>query len=99
MCLEDEMANRVKMDAATSIEVAMAMIEADFMASHPLLNKRLEFKRLKQATHQKFTDFCTDLKILLSLADVRTMTVGDWEVFTALRGCTDKTLLQQNCRN
>ena len=30
------------------------------------------------------------------LADVRTMTVGDWEVFTALRGCTDKTLLQKN---
>ena len=48
MCLLDEMANRVKMYAATSIEVDMAMIEADCMASHPLINSRLEFKRLNK---------------------------------------------------
>ncbi|CAB4045298.1 zinc knuckle [Paramuricea clavata] len=85
-----------KMDDSTDIfgkDGCLEILERDFLCRYPLFSRRLDFFQKQQKAGQPFTDYMARLKELSKLADLEKLSVEEIFVFCALRGTTDKDLL------
>ncbi|CAB4045959.1 Hypothetical predicted protein, partial [Paramuricea clavata] len=76
-------------------ESCIAMLQNDFNIRYPLVTRRLEYFNRKQGNDELFTDFLAKSKELANLAEIDNLKKDDVLTFNALRGTTNRELLDE----
>ena len=90
--LDDELVDKVDLDGAASINVALERVEKEFMKTYPLLNRRVAFLTLKQPEGQPMSEHLVAFKQSGKEADVDTMSSEDLKATLIISSCTNKEL-------
>ena len=90
--LDVELSEQVDLGGATTIKEALDRVEAQFMLTHPLLNRRVEFLTMQQKEGQLMSEHIIGLTKAGLEADVDTMGPEDWKATRIISSCTDKEM-------
>ena len=90
--VELEIIDKVDLTGATTIKMALDRVEEEFMKTHPLINRRVEFLTMNQKEGQLMSEHIVNLTKAGQEADVDNMTPEDLKATRLIASCTNKEM-------